>query len=285
MKTTLYYADKLLLNKSHTEKDVIEKLSTRYPDYTKTNLSILNNDIYVCRSIIDSKINEYIALVDKITSLKQLNITDHNSKMIRDEIFYSLFIEHESSSRKDIAKILSNQELKDNHSPMRLEKNLWTSIQYVSIKPDINESNLSTIYRILTTNIEMFENTLPNNLIYRDDGVSISKYHGIDHLEIKKHMDYLFQFMNDNCDLTKSQHLFNVLLAHYYFEIIHPYFDFNGRTGRLLVYWYGVINNIKEYTNYFASSLGHYREQYISAFSESQKLLRVDATYPLAKML
>ncbi|MGL4951222.1 MAG: Fic family protein, partial [Mycoplasma sp.] len=281
----LYYADKLQINDSHKEIDIINKLSNAYPDYEKTGLKLKGNDIYICKTIVEDKINEYISLVDKITNLNQGNKTDHNEKMIRDEIFYSLYIEHESSSRKDISKIMSNDLSKIKKTERRLEINLWNAISYISSYPSIGHGNLRIIYSILTTDIDMGDEALENTSLYRSGNVTIDKYSGIAPELVFDHVDMLFKFLKDSETNDIQNKVFKSILSHFYFEIIHPYYDFNGRTGRLLVYWYGLNNDIKKYTDYFASSLGHYRKQYIRAFNEAQKLLLVDATYAVVKIL
>ncbi|MGL4951668.1 MAG: hypothetical protein ACRC4L_01635, partial [Mycoplasma sp.] len=193
----LYYADKLQLNHTHREIDVTKKLSNLYPDYIKTGLTINNHDIYICQSLVEEKISEYISLVDKITNLNQINKTDHNEKMIRDEIFYSLYIEHESSSRKDISKIISNDLSKIKKIERRLEVNIWNAISYISSYPLINHTNLNIIYSILTTDIDMENNSLENTSLYRLDNVSIgNKYNGIEPNLVVSHMNNLMEYMN-----------------------------------------------------------------------------------------
>ena len=60
---------------------------------------------------------------------------------------------------------------------------------------------------------------------------------------IEKYMDNLQQFINDEsmCDLDP---LIKMAIIHHQFESIHPFYDGNGRTGRIINVLYLVINDL-----------------------------------------
>jgi Fic family protein len=66
-----------------------------------------------------------------------------------------------------------------------------------------------------------------------------------DPLEIQELMSNLERYINDpsidDCDV-----LIKMAVIHYQFESIHPYYDGNGRTGRILNVLYLILNGIQD---------------------------------------
>lgn len=60
--------------------------------------------------------------------------------------------------------------------------------------------------------------------------------------EIRNYLKNLEDFINNNDDGIDP--LIKVCLIHYQFESIHPFYDGNGRTGRILNILYLVLNNL-----------------------------------------
>ena len=63
--------------------------------------------------------------------------------------------------------------------------------------------------------------------------------------EIKSLMQNLSDFVN-NSDLSELDPLIKLAIIHHQFESIHPFYDGNGRTGRIINILYLVINDLLE---------------------------------------
>jgi Fic family protein len=61
--------------------------------------------------------------------------------------------------------------------------------------------------------------------------------------EIKKMMRNLIDFINDD-EMSDLDHLVKLTIIHHQFESIHPFYDGNGRTGRIINILYLVINDL-----------------------------------------
>jgi len=61
--------------------------------------------------------------------------------------------------------------------------------------------------------------------------------------EIKKLMENLELFINDN-SLTDLDPILKMAIVHFQFESIHPFYDGNGRTGRIINILYLVLNDL-----------------------------------------
>lgn len=64
-----------------------------------------------------------------------------------------------------------------------------------------------------------------------------------EHNEVIRLMDNLEKYINDN-SMHEVDPLIKVAIIHQQFESIHPFYDGNGRTGRILIILYLIINNL-----------------------------------------
>ena len=66
-------------------------------------------------------------------------------------------------------------------------------------------------------------------------------------------MSNLEKFINEN-DLTSFDPLVKMAIIHYQFESIHPFYDGNGRTGRIMNILYLIINKLQTLPILYLSS-------------------------------
>ncbi len=64
-----------------------------------------------------------------------------------------------------------------------------------------------------------------------------------DYEEIIKLMNNLEQFINDN-EISDVDPLIKMVIIHFQFESIHPFYDGNGRTGRIINILYLILQNL-----------------------------------------
>ena len=79
---------------------------------------------------------------------------------------------------------------------------------------------------------------------------------------IEKLMDNLIDFLNDD-EKYPTDPLLKMCIAHYQFEVIHPFMDGNGRTGRILNLLYLVHKNLLSHpTLYLSKYIIVYKDDY-----------------------
>jgi len=95
-----------------------------------------------------------------------------------------------------------------------------------------------------------------------------------DSAEVKEMMANLEQFIN-NEDLADLDPLIKVAIIHHQFESIHPFYDGNGRTGRILVILYLVTNDLLDLPIlYLSRYITHNKSEYyrlLQAIRENKK--------------
>ena len=85
--------------------------------------------------------------------------------------------------------------------------------------------------------------------------------------EIRTYLKNLEDFINNNEDGIDP--LIKVCLIHYQFESIHPFYDGNGRTGRILNILYLVLNKlIDSPILYLSKYINKTRQEYYKLFNE-----------------
>lgn len=218
-----------------------------------------------------------------------LNLTDENNNSFyfnqnylqrfeEDILFFLKDLDY--MKKLEFAKSILNGEIKANNTIegvnddiMEIEKadvpdrikNLSKGYKYILENKEINKETLKKLYSILSNNLldecdlNMMGKYYRNDKVYilKGRNLSIEPYMGIDEKHIDKHMNELFEFINDeNFDpFIKSQ------IMHFYFVYIHPYFDVNGRTSRTLSLWYLLNNNAYPFT-IFTKAITYNQKEY-----------------------
>ena len=177
-----------------------------------------------------------------------------------DDDLYKAYSEHSSEQIEGPAKEV-----------LRYREALWHGYEYLKNKDTFDLEYFIRIYRtIKQTNDGIrppFLQTYirqggsgPNagNAVYvppRGDGV------------VKKKLDNLLEFVNDD-DNIKIDPLLKMAIAHFQFEVIHPFRDGNGRTGRVFNIHYLVKKGLLDLPILYLSRYIHqYKDTYYSTLS------------------
>lgn len=108
----------------------------------------------------------------------------------------------------------------------------------VKNKGVLTSSVIKEIQKLLEHNSAGFR-SLPGTALKRSDGITIYTPPQ-DKQTIVRLMDNLERFINDE-SLTDIDPLIKLAIIHHQFESIHPFYDGNGRTGRIICVLYLVL--------------------------------------------
>lgn len=105
---------------------------------------------------------------------------------------------------------------------------------------------------------------ITSNMIVEIQGIIEHNQAGIRKLEdeVRKYLSNLFIYINDDSDNVDP--LIKLAIIHYQFEAIHPFYDGNGRTGRILNILYLVLKKLLDSPVLYLSkySLGNKTKYY-----------------------
>lgn len=229
-------------------------------------------------SIIDSYLSFILEDINqKNSTLSIRNLDDMTLSRIYSEIEGTLNIESVPTTRKAISEIAFGKRNPKTSNEVIID-NMIKGIDFANKRPQFNEKNLSKLYAILSNDCLSEDYKLLEGHTYRHDGVEIDRYDGCPHNRIKECMDSLFAFVNKHLD-NKKLYLYLPHIAHYYILYIHPYFDYNGRTARMVSYWiYLLINQKAIIPPVISEAINQTKSNYYSAIRESRNSSN-DMTY------
>lgn len=279
----------LKLNNQEVQQLLIEKdnMVTKNSDFINLELKTFNSKyiFYVnCHDLISYEI-EFLRTVtddfnEKQDTINNRHISEILLSRIYSEIEGTLNVENIPTTRKRIEEIITEKkELKDDNDI--IIKNMYEGMQFILNKPEFNEENLFILYNKLSNHCLSDDCVLKNGRYYRDDEVSVDRYGGCPVDQIDECMKSLFDFVN------KKNNEFDLLMphiAHYYILYIHPYFDYNGRTARMVSLWINLLCNNDILPYIMSEAINQNKKEYYDSLRDTRDN-RNDLTYFLIFIL
>ena len=160
------------------------------------------------------------------------------SDAMEEEIYSSLKIENIESSRDVIHRILKGC-APTNEEEARVF-GMKKGLEFIGNSENtITEENLYTLYRLTVGEYLPPENRLLPGRYYRHDSVFVIgqnvEHEGLAHARLPEYMAELMAFIREPSPMDD---MVKAALIHFYIAYLHPYFDGNGRTARLVQLWY-----------------------------------------------
>jgi len=234
------------------------------------------------------KINSLLinAVIQNETVVDLPILPELSSGLIPEIIYSSIsgtaMIEGNPIKSEDVKRIAAGEDIESYTKKDKQEiKNLINAYDLLnSIEPSdrpfiLTEELIKKIHKIITTEVPD-EYNIPGQ--YRNDIVHVGDTaHGSVYIppkilvDIKKLMAEFIKWINSE-EITSISPFVRAALAHYHFCLIHPFWDGNGRTARLLESILLQSSNVKYIpkllSNYYYKNV----DDYYIAFSKSIKL-------------
>ncbi|WP_433944653.1 Fic family protein [Paenibacillus sp. SN-8-1] len=278
----------------------IEKRKNSYGSYL-TNLTIrgfkkgqiINEDyqlFYVNTHQLMSLNNNVLMNSSKISSLisklPMFVIEPYFHKLIINEAQSNNEIEGIRSTKKELKEVLEDV-MKSEKKQKRFTGLMKTYLFIDEIKPFTEVSDFRRLFDDLVSD-EIDKDDEPDGELFRKGYVEITDGPYTTHIgvlsEVKiiESLTALVKFLDDE----HHSELYRFMVAHYYYEYIHPFYDGNGRTGRLLVCSY-LSRYLERYSAItFSYAVNKNKTKYYKALEEiPSPLNKGETTFYLIDML
>ena len=177
-------------------------------------------------------------------------------------------IENIVTTHDDIYKVLTESGFKEENAKEVVDYRnaIWAGYEQIKKDGFINTNTIVKIQGIIEHNNAgisklpgtELKNSLTGETIYTPPQ---------NEEEIRDYLRNLEKFINNNEDGIDP--LIKVCLIHYQFESVHPFYDGNGRTGRILNILYLVLNNlIDSPILYLSKYINKTKQEYYKLFNE-----------------
>lgn len=220
--------------------------------------------------------NDIVKALMEIEALKEnikcLPITPTVIKTLRESaklqsVHYSTFIEGNKLDQNEVKEIIfDNKKIIGKQNDENEIKGYYLALEYVenNIKNQITENKIKTIHALVEgdgrSRVKPSQYRDGQNVI-RDSSNGRIVYMPPEAKDVPSLMKEFVEYINKNLDTIPAPILAGIV--HYQFVTIHPYYDGNGRTARLLtnliLYKKGYdLNGIYSLEEYYAGNLQEY---------------------------
>ena len=177
-------------------------------------------------------------------------------------------IENIVTTHDSIYKVLTESGFKDESAKEVVDYRsaIWHGYEIIKEKGFISTNVLVELQGIIEHNNAGIRKTPCTNLVNSKTGKVIYTPPQ-EEKEIRDLLKNLEDYINKNNDDVDP--LIKMALIHYQFETIHPFYDGNGRTGRILNVLYLVLNNLLDSPIlYLSNYINKNKEEYYKLFTE-----------------
>lgn len=256
-------------------EDFIKTLSELY--YKELPLSDFNGNKVVF-------IENHASVSQSAVKLLLKNQSDYYGvKAAENEILATSAIENIDFSRESVRNILKGYAPKDEQESRILGAK--KGLEFIADTSNkITEENLHKLYMMTVGDFLSGDDRLIEGNFYRHDSVFVVgnrvEHSGLDHKKVPDYMRALIEFANAEDEIND---LVKAAIIHFYFAYVHPYFDGNGRTARLMHLWFLIQKGYRSALFIpFSELIEKSRKAYYDAFTaieENKKYSgRIDVT-------
>ncbi|OUS76161.1 cell filamentation protein Fic [Paenibacillus sp. MY03] len=240
------------------------------------SLMNLNNQVLLNSSTISLLINK----------LPDFVVQPYFDKLIINEAQSNNEIEGIRSTKKELEEALSEAEKSEPKN--KRFKGLMKTYRYIDqIGSFESVQDFRSLYDDLVAD-EIKIDDIPDGELFRKGHVEISDGFSTTHIGVRSEENIIEGLASLLNYLQDESHppLYRFMVAHYYYEYIHPFYDGNGRTGRLIVGSY-LSRYLEKYSAItFSYAVNRDKSKYYKALEEiAAPLNHGDMTFYLVHML
>ncbi|WP_186578534.1 Fic family protein [Aquibacillus kalidii] len=245
--------------------------------YVNTHkLMSLNNQVLINSSKISSLISK----------LPNFVVEPYFHKLIVNEAQSNNEIEGIRSTKKELKEVLGDL-VRSDKKRKRFKGLMKTYLYIDKIKPFTEISDFRKLYDDLVSD-EIDKDDEPDGELFRkgyveiNDGTKTTQIGISSEVKIIESLNALINYL----DNAQHSELYRYMVAHYYYEYIHPFYDGNGRTGRLLACSY-LSSHLERYSAItFSYAVNKNKSKYYKALEEiPSPLNKGEMTFYLIDML
>ena len=234
---------------------------------------------------LTTALDEYFEFINNDLNEKESTIISDNYEDIivsrmASELDGSLRIEGVNTTRRQMLDIYNNvKETMDSNDI--IIRNMIKGFEFISKKPEFNKQNLITLYNLLSKD-SLTEQTKLDGEYYRLDKVYVGNHEGCPADKIEECMNSLYKYVSEEIN---NRNFYLPFIAHYYMIYIHPYYDYNGRTARMVSLWVSLLADMNELLPTFISeAINDDKNNYYKAIDNS-RFSHNDLTYFISYLL
>ena len=253
----------------------LEKMKYKYSGDFAEFLQTLSELYYKDLPILDFNGNN-IVFIENHAAVSQnavkLLLKNRNNyygvKTAEDEIVATSAIENIDFSRDSVRNILKGYAPKNDQESRIL--GIKKGLEFIADTSNkITEENLHKLYMMTVGDFLEGDDRLNDGEFYRHDTVSIVgnqiEHMGVNYKKIPGLMKVLIEYINTDDGIND---LVKAAIIHFYFAYVHPYFDGNGRTARLMHLWFLIQKGYQSALFIpFSGLIEKSRKAYYDAFS------------------